>query len=456
MNDVQTLSQRMGEFVAGLSAENLPPEVLEKARVCLLNGYGIGLGSHTTPYAGVARQAALGFEGERTDGATLLGDGRKVSVAPALLANSALFHGRAQEDTCGAAHLGAIMIPLLTALLETRRLPAARLLPALVAGYETAGLLERAWSPITTPKGLRSSPLYGAFAAAAASAKLMGLDKQMTAAAIDYAASFTGGILQSFAEGTDEWRFQVGATGSTGLTAALLAANGAISAPHSIEGRFGFARAFAGVDCDVDDLSARLGREWATLRVTFKPYPVCAFNQTPVIAALALKRKLGGADAEVIRVRMNPLETGYAGMDSTGPFRSISGTLMSIPFCIALTLVRGEPSLTMMQTYDDAEVNALMQRVQLIPDPEVARLCCVIEAELADGKAVRVDQIMTTDDFNYDRKTVSELVRRIGVEQSVPAKAYDLIEAFAFGLPDADVGQVLKAFSLVENRERSA
>ncbi|MEP9390041.1 MmgE/PrpD family protein [Mesorhizobium sp. KR9-304] len=446
--EIATLSQRIGAFVAGLSLETLPAEVTEKARVCLLNGYGIGLGCHSTPYAGVARHAALGFDGERPDGATLLGDGRKVAVNAAAVANSALFHGRAQEDTCGAAHLGAIMIPLLTALLEAKKLPTERLIPALVAGYEAGGLLEKAFSPVTTPRGLRSSPLYGTIAAAAASARSMGLDAAKTAAAIDYAASFTGGILQSFSEGTDEWRYQVGVAGQTGLTATLLAANGAVSAPHSLEGRFGFARAFAGADCDVEDLAGRLGRHWAIRRVTFKPYPVCAFNQTPVIAALALKQKVGQREFSRIKVRMNPLETGYAGMDSSGPFHTVSGTLMSIPFCIALTLVRGEPTLKMMTTYDDETVNALMSNVELVPDQGVARLCCTIEAELADGKRIDIEQVMTTENFNYDRSTVSQLVRRIGVEQDVPAKAYDLIEDFAFGLPGKGVEQVLTAFGL--------
>ncbi|HEY4191930.1 MAG TPA: MmgE/PrpD family protein [Mesorhizobium sp.] len=446
--DTQTLSQRIGAFVAGLSMETLPGGVVEKARICLFNGYGIGLGCHSTPYADVARAAALGFDGERADGATLLGDGRKVAVNFAAIANSALFHGRAQEDTCGAAHLGAIMIPLLTALLEARKLPVERLIPALVAGYETGGLLEKAYSPITTPRGLRSSPLYGTLAAAAAAARLMGLDASRTAAAIDYAASFTGGILQSFSEGTDEWRYQVGVAGATGLTAMLLAANGAVSATHSLEGRFGFARTFAGTDCDVDGLASRLGRDWAIERVTFKPYPVCAFNQTPVIAALALKEKAAGRDFALIKVRMNPLETGYAGMDSTGPFHSISGTLMSIPFCTALTLVRGEPTLKMMTTYDDGAVNALVSRVELVPDEGVSRLCCTIEAELAGGERIGIEQVMTTENFNYDRATVSQLVRRIGAEQDVPARAYDLIEDFAFGLPDKGVGQVLSAFAL--------
>src|SRR5690554_558710 len=97
------LSKRMGEFVATVDAGQLPPDVLEKARTCLLNSYGIALGCHATPYAPVARRAALAMDGEVARGATLLGDGRKTSVAGAALANSALFHGRAQEDTCGAA-----------------------------------------------------------------------------------------------------------------------------------------------------------------------------------------------------------------------------------------------------------------------------------------------------------------------------------------------------------------
>ena len=131
-----TISRLLADFVCSLDIEKVPADVVEKTRNCLLNGYGIGLGCHNTPYAPVARRAVLSIEGERADGATLLGDGRKTTVAGASLANSALFHGRAQEDTCGAAHLGTILIPLLTALIETRRVPAQRLLPSLIAGYE--------------------------------------------------------------------------------------------------------------------------------------------------------------------------------------------------------------------------------------------------------------------------------------------------------------------------------
>jgi 2-methylcitrate dehydratase PrpD len=441
-----TLASELAAFTSGLRFEALPADVVEKARTCLLNGYGIALGCHDTPFAPVARRAALAMDSGHPSGATILGTGARVGVGWAALANAALFHGRAQEDTCGAAHFGANLIPLLTALFEARALPVSRLIPALVAGYEAGGLLEQAYAPQTTPAGIRSTSLYGPIAAAAAVARALEFTPEQTSAALSNAASFAGGTLQSFSDGTDEWRYQPGVAGQLGLAAAALAEAGSVSAPHAFEGPAGFVRAYARVSCEVRALVAKLGREWSIHRVTFKPYPVCAFNQTPVTAALALREKVAGHAPARVRVRMNPYETGYAGMDSKGPFNSISGTLMSIPFCIATTLVRGTPTMAAMTTYDDPAVNALVDRIDLVPDEGVARLCCIIEATLDDGRAVVEDRPMTVADFAFDRRTVAALVRRIGAEQRVPMSAYDDLERFVSALPGGDIADAVRAF----------
>lgn len=438
----------LGEFVAGLEAGSLPPAVAEKARLCLLNGYGIALAGLDTPYAPVARAAAVAIDGEQPRGATLLGDGRKTSMLGAAVANAALFHGRAQEDACGAAHFGAILIPMLTAAVECGRMPASRMLPALVAGYEVGGLFEGVYAGKTTPAGLRASPIYGALAAAAAASHGLSLTPAQCAAALANAASFAGGILQSFDDGTDEWRYQVGMTARNGWLAAELAAAGSVSAEHAIEGRHGFVRAFARIDCDVEGLLAPLGRRWSIHRVAFKPYPVCAFNQTPVGAALRLRERLAGARQPArIRVRMNPYETGYAGMDSKGPFSTISGTLMSIPFCIANALLRGAPSLRDMTRYDDAEVNALVERIDLVPDEGVERLCCVIEAQWDDGASPMVEALnMTAADYSYDRAGVKALVARVGAEVGLPPALFDDLERFADDPAAAGIDALLQCF----------
>lgn len=446
------LTASLATFLCGLDAATIPPEVMAKARACLLNGYGIALGCHNTPYAPVARRAAVAMDGLRPDGATMLGDGRKVSVPGALLANAALFHGRAQEDSLGAAHLGPIVIPLLTALIETERYPIDRLLPALVAGYEAGGLLEKAYNPKTAPVGLRSTPLYGTIAAAAAAAKLMAFDVGRMEAALANALSFAGGILQSFAEGTDEWRYQVGVAARNGLAAAMLAREGSIGAKQAIEGRAGFVRAYVREACDVAAFQERLGRDWETLRVAFKPFPVCAYNQTLVGAALDLKARIGDAPIRSVTVRMNPFETGYAGMDSKGPFDSITGTLMSIPFCAAAPLLRGSPTIGLMTTYDDRAVNDLVSRVNLVSDPEVPTLSCRIGVELGDGSRVEEHARKTARDYSYSVADVSALIRRIGREEGVAPEAYDRLEAFVDGLPKGSIGAVLDVFTLIGRR----
>ncbi|CAB3843170.1 hypothetical protein LMG26858_01308 [Achromobacter anxifer] len=448
-----SLASQFAIFSTNLSVENLPAPVIEKARACVLNGYGIALGSYPTPFFGVAESAVLAMDGERPGGATLLGSGRRSTVAGAALANAALFHGRAQEDTCGVAHFGAILLPLLTALVEQGEGAMADFLPALVAGYEVGGALESAYSARTTAAGLRASPLYGTIAAAAAVARLWRLPADRTAAALSNAASFSGGILQSFGDGTDEWRYQVGMAGRNGLAAATLAARGSVSADGAFEGRSGFVRAFVREECDAAAIAGRLGQDWSLLKVTFKPYPVCALNQTPVRACLQLRDQLGARAQAVktLRVHLNPTVVGYAGMDKEGPFQSISGTLMSTQFCVATTLLHGTPTIARMAQFDDAAVAGLIPRIRLHADGSLGLLACRIEAEL-EGEDEPVVVRMDTDhtEYSYDRARVSALIRGIGEETGVAPRAYDRIERFAAALPDADLGDVLAAFKEIQ------
>lgn len=442
------LTQSLAAFIDSLkNPDVIPAEVLEKAKVSLLNGYGIGLACFGTPYWKTAAQAVISMEGERANGATILGNGKKTSVAGATLANAALFHGRAQEDASGAAHLGAILIPLLTALLETGRMRPERLLPALIAGYEVGGLLESNYARHTTPAGFRASPIYGGPAAAAACAVALDLSVEQTAAALANAASFAGGILQSFADGTDEWRYQLGVAANQGWAAAELAKAGSVSAPHAFEGSHGFVRAFTRTECDVDALTGQIGKTWFIHRVVFKPYPVCAFNQTPVNTALKLREKLQGRVPARITVRMNPYETGYAGMDSQGPFFSVSGTLMSIPFCIATTVLSGAPSFAAMLEFDDPDVMALVERINLVSDDTVPQLGCRIEAVLENGEILNEVLEPTTDDYNFDRSGVIALISRVGAEVGAPGDASKHLERFIDAPADVGVDAVLDVFA---------
>lgn len=418
----------------------------------MFNGYGIALGSHPTPFFGVAERAVLAMDGEREDGATLLGSGRRSTVAGAALANAALFHGRAQEDTCGVAHFGAILLPLLTALVERGEGRIEDFLPALVAGYEVGGALEAAYSPLTTAAGLRASPLYGTVAAAAAAARLWRLPEDRTAAALANAASFAGGILQSFGDGTDEWRYQVGMAGRNGLAAATLAASGSVSAAGAFEG--------AAASCvplsEPSATSTPSPASWA------RTGPYSRSPSSPIPSARSTRRRCAPAWRCASSWARRPTPSGRCASTSTHggrlrrhgqgrPFESVSGTLMSIQFCVATTLLHGAPTIAHMTAFDDAGVLGLIPRIRPLADPALGLLSCRIESDV-DGRAEPVVVQMHTDhtEYSYDRAGVSALVRRIGAETGVAPSAYDHIEKFAQALPHADLGDVLAAFGTIQ------
>lgn len=441
-----TIAETLGKFAASLERETIPDEVWQKAQTCLLNGYGIAMAGLATPYEPVARAAGQAMY-PGSGAATFLGTGETGNITAVAMANSALFHGRGQEDTCGAAHLGAVIIPLLAALIEEGRGQMDDLVPALIAGYEVGGLFEERLAGDTTPRGFRATTLYGTGAAAAAVGRLFRLPPERICAALGNAASFSGGLLQPFAEGTDEWRYQVGITAQTGWMAAELARAGSVSLRAGYEGAKGIAMAFANRPLDVKDVEAKIGRDWQTLRVAFKPFPVCAFNQTPVTAAVGLRSQVAGRGIQGVTVRMNPYECGYAGMDSKGPFSTIGGTLMSIPFCIAQTLLRGAPSMAMMTEYGDKEINDLVQHTDLVADDAVPTLCCRITIRLNDGDVIDDFCNMTAADYAYGFDELRERLIRTNGQENVPADCVDGLAAFASAPSKASHTGLLEAFA---------
>lgn len=163
--------------------------------------------------------------------------------------------------------------------------------------------------------------------------------------------------------------------------------------------------------------------------------------------ALELRKAIAGRALNAVRVRMNPYETGYAGMDAVGPFNSISGTLMSIPFCIATTLLHGVPSMKHMTTYDDAHVAALVSRIALVSDANIPILSAIIEADLEGGDTLIHEQRMTPKDYAFDRATLRELLVRTGAEQGLPVGLFERIEAAADALPGGSIEDFITLFA---------
>ncbi len=146
-----------------------------------------------------------------------------------------------QEDSIlpSFIHPGPIVIAAALALGEANHLSGRQVISAIVAAYDVLGSL--AGSGWTWEQCARTpSHVYGAFGAAAASARLMGLDTDQTARALAYAGNYGAMITHGFAN------HQYGILARNGMTAAEL---GRARAPYrhdALEGEYGFFAAQVG------------------------------------------------------------------------------------------------------------------------------------------------------------------------------------------------------------------
>jgi 2-methylcitrate dehydratase PrpD len=233
-----------------------------------------------------------------------------------------------------------------------------------------------------------------------------------------------------------EWRFEVGVASREGILASLIAKNGGKAAPTAIEGKTGFLRAFADTTERAEGLTAHLGKKWEIMNAGFKPYPVCAFNQTPVIAMLDLvkEQKFSSDQVDRIRIRVNPYEYAYAGMNYRGPFSTIGATLMSTPFCIAAACVDKKVTLNGISRFKNRKILGLIERIEHLPDEKIPRFSCIIEVEMKGGKRFSKEMIVPPDYYNFDIGRDIELIKRVtseaGVDQSKVDRMIEMIRNF--------------------------
>ena len=429
----------LGAFVADLKLATVPEDVVEKARCALLHNLSVAAaGGILAPVA--AQWAATRIGGT---GARALISGLKLAPADAAFANGCLTHARAQDDVYfpGLTHVGATTIPAVLALAEQRGSTLGEVLLAIVAGYEVAGAVSTPTAQQTTGFGFRATGIYGVFGAAAACGKLLGLDAAKAANAIAIAASFSAGTNQAWVDGSQEWQFEVGQAARSGLEAALLAEAGGVGATQAFEGTSGFYAAFAR-DADAGrNLATPLGTTWFTRAVTFKPYPVCAILQAPVVEATKLHAELAGASFVTASIRLSPPEAHYPGTEGYAPFDDPGSALMSASYCLAVALTEGTVIASDLFRSDENGLRDSSHRIDVIADESLGRQSFVLDVDFGDAGTRHVEHVGDGTTFNWQRAELEQNVQRLAGEMPEGIDLDALIErCFAdLGMPVASV-----------------
>ncbi|MBO9355985.1 hypothetical protein GG851_18505 [Bordetella petrii] len=355
----------------------------EKLLLCLLANLSVAVAGR--PALRLPRPAA-------GRGHLLLDGGETAGAREAAFHNAALMHARTQDDfhPIGNLHISTVVLPALLAEAE-RCAPSGQVfLDALAVGYATTVGLSRRYSPITTPRGLRSTCLYAGMGAAAAVARLRGQDPAALGNTLALASQSGFGTTQCWRDGSDEYQLHVANAASQALLCAELTEGGVVGGAHALDGPSGFYPALVGRTPTHAEIAPDFDPDAAIVETVLKRYPVSGICQPLVRLAERMAPQLQGRRAQSVRVRMNPFEMNYPGTLNAGPaFRAFSDKLMSARYCVSSVLMHGRFSFSAFLDQENTALSALIAATDVVPDDELGVLSCRIAVQLEGG--VRLD-----------------------------------------------------------------
>jgi 2-methylcitrate dehydratase PrpD len=290
------LTHRLAAQSAALDYQGLSADVREIARQCVLDTVGVAIAGAHDPLVRILLDEMVEAGGAAQ--ASVFAHPVRLPALAAALVNGAAGHALDYDDVNIAmpGHPSVAVLPGLLALAELRARSGREVLTAFVAGYEVACRIGAALAPGHYDTGFHSTATVGAFGAAAACARLMGLDAARTAAAFGIVGTQAAGLKSQF--GTMCKPFHAGKAAQNGLLAARLAARGFSSRTDLVECVQGFA-ATHGPDFAPAAALADPGRGFHILNNLFKYHAACYFTHAPIECGRELRRA-PGFDADAI------------------------------------------------------------------------------------------------------------------------------------------------------------
>jgi len=364
----------LAAYVANLTYDAIPREVLERAKALTLDFLGSAVrarrDAESTPsLLAMLKALSLDSNGE----ATVVGDSKTWTPAVAALLNGALGHSLDFDDTHAdsSLHPSAPVVPAAFAVGEITHASGRDVLTAIVAGYEVCCRLGNALDPTSHyARGFHPTATAGTYGAAAAASKLYGLSKEQIISAFGVSGSQAAGSLQFLVNGAWNKRYQVGAAAMNGVIAATLARDGFVGSSEAVEGKHGLLVGYSD-DAHPDKATAGLGKVYETMKIGVKPYPSCRYTHAALDALLAMRRAHNLTPEQIKRVEIGLHRNGITLTGDAATKRhptSIVGGQFSMFFTGAIALDQGRFGWDDYDRLGDKAVNALADKIDVVQD----------------------------------------------------------------------------------------
>lgn len=376
-------------------------DVRSKAIEHVIDGIGVILAGSRTECA--KKLTHFIHDKGSTGYCTLLGFGLKAEASDAALINGTSGHADDYDDTQLSSSPDRIYgllthptVPVLAAALavgENVRCSGGEFLEAFIAGFEVECKLAETIKPEHYKRGFHTTGTIGAFGAAAASSRLLGLNEKELRHALGITASMAAGIRANF--GTMTKPLHAGMAASHGVVACLLAKEGFTADTNVLDGRWGFME-ILGQGADTDKIVGKLGRPYSLMSpgASVKMYPCGSLAQPSMDKLLEIVSRENLKSEDVCEIRLR------AGANILEPLRYTQPTdelqaKFSLQFGLASILLRRRAGLReySVEFLNNPRTQEAMKKVRTILDPEVTimgtdRIRSIIEIKLKDGRVL--------------------------------------------------------------------
>ncbi len=386
----------IAEFVSGLRYEAIPAEVLARLKLLMLDSLGCAIYGADLEWSRILQQRLGEIDATRT--CAVWGTNKRLSAPHAALVNGTQVQGFELDDVHrqGVLHVGAVVLPALISIAETRPGMSGReFLTAAAAGYEIGPRVGICMGAEHIAQGWHSGATLGVFSAAAGAARGLKLDVGKTVHALGIAGTQAAGLMAA-QFGAMVKRMHAGRSSQSGLYGALFADAGFTGIVNVLESEYGgFCTTFSrSTDrFKLEELTKGLGSQWEAMGVALKFYACVGTNHTTLdgLRDMRKERPFGPNDVKKIVVHGSEVTASHVGWKYVP--QGLTSAQLNMPYCVATWLIEDDcfvDQFTEAMVADPARM-ALAEKVEVLHDPAITakgskfRHLVRVEVHLNDG-----------------------------------------------------------------------
>lgn len=375
---MKSYTERVIEYIVNSEVKEIPENVVEHAKIFILDNIGCGIGGYVTRPGKQIVDFAKGFKGYGQS--SLLGDGARVSAPFACWANSCLTNILDMDDVfAGTAHQANCLVPTAFAFGELQKASGRDVLHAIILGFEVGSRIGLyAWP---SPEKARTyfPSTWQVFDSVTVAGKLLNLSHKE----LYHAFGLAGTVpplpidMKKFVERPMGFAKNVfGWTTFAGVFWTLFASKGAEGTPNILDGDAGFWRIMGSDQHRFETLLEGLGQKYNILDTKFKPYPLCTWGHTSLDAVQMLLNEHNISARDIRSVKIRTLQRAVDFL-SDKKMSTIYDAQFSLPHAVAMLALRKTPGpewLTNENMYHNREAMAIADKVMMEIDPSAEEI----------------------------------------------------------------------------------